>query len=197
MTRLRWNIAITGLALTIVTAVVAAAGQDRRPVTAANDLELPNQWRWELHRAPVMEVPALCRLMVRHREVAQGPQALAAITSEPLTARQADEHPLALDSLPPGVMANGVVGIDLLDLRQLGEPSWPGQYPLRAKVVLKTNWSVATSAISLAGHSVRGRPVVHDDDWADGEVNLLTFTTVSTESIHTYTFFLTIRPCYE
>ena len=196
MTRKRWNFAVGGVALVFFGVVVIAAGSDRRPVVAANELDMPGQWRWKVNSAPVMESSALCRVMVRHRQLSLGDDRTAMLSQDPLTSRGADEHPLVLDSIAPGVMAQGVVAIDLLDMRRFGDHYCEDPDPLRAKVVLKTAWSAADVAFPLVGHSVRGRPIVHVDDWADGEVDLLTLTTVGVDSMHTYTFFLTVRPYY-
>lgn len=197
MKKTYWHSLAALASLLVIGGVWAFAGRTSEAVAPANELGFPNQWRWKIHRVPVVDSVSQCQLVIRHRVTPIYDQYPLPPQKVPLTAFGVDEEVIAVEVLPPHSSLEGAVAIDLLDFRQMGEPSLLSGPPYRIRAALKSDWATSTGVFPMKGHSLRGQPVIHSEDWQNGECNLLTFTSFEPGSTHVYTVLLAIRPRFE
>jgi hypothetical protein len=181
-------------ALLVVLGLVGFAGgrPEARPERLAQPTDLPDLWQWDLTRVPPPDAPAV-RLVMRCRH--HGPAEPAPVPpTAPLRPGDGADRTLAEDTIPEGVPDDGRLTLQLLDLRQLGLPVAEADGPLRFQGVLRLYGSRIKVVAKVAGHSVRGQPVVHPGGWAGGERPLLTFSTAGLGGHDEYTFLLSTNP---
>lgn len=172
-------------------------GRERRPVIAASSVDIPNQWLWQVRRSPSYEVPSLFQVILRHQKQPFFAEPQLSARTQPLYCWEGTDQILFADCLAAGHSFEGGLSFAILDLRHFGEPFGPDRPPLRARGVMKSEWTHANAVATLRGHSVRGQPVMHPENWLNGELPLVTFTTAEVTGLHHYTVLLAVRPHYE
>ena len=182
-----------GAFLVVVGLVGIAGGRPEiAPDRVAQPTDLPELWQWDLTRVPPPDAPSL-RLVLRCRHHDPSVPAPPQLT-DPLRPGDGTDKTLAEDTIPEGVPDDARLTLQLLDLRQLGLSISECESPLRFQGVLRLYGSRMKLTAKLAGHSVRGRTVVHAAGWSGGERPLMTFSTAGLSGHDEYTFLLSTRP---
>ena len=196
MTRQRWCVPALALAVAVGGVGWIGSGPKQPAVELLSpDLDIPDLWRWRLHSVPDPGVPAELQLVLRSREAPLGPEDVAWRPDRALRVGEGTDRVIGAEALAwsPG---GHRVTIQVADLRRFGVGPEEASAPLRATGVVKSGEAAWQMSARLRGHSTIGRPAMHADTWEDGELALVTLSTVATDAQYAYTFLLTIRPNY-
>jgi hypothetical protein len=196
MTRPRWYVPAVALAVAAVGGVGwIGSGPQPAAEPLAPDFDIPNLWQWRLHSVPDPGVPAELQLVLRGREAPLGPEDVAWRPDRPLRAGEGTDRVIGAEVLA-GSPGGHRVTVQVVDLRRLGVGPDEASAPLRVTGAIKSGEAAWQMSARLRGHSLAGRPAVHADTWEDGELALVTLSTVATDAQYAYTLLLSVRPDY-
>jgi hypothetical protein len=196
MTRRRWHAPAAALVAAAVFGIGWLGSEPQpaaEPVLPASDL--PHVWQWKLHAIPDPGAPAELLLVLRQREDPLASDRGPPPADRPLRPGEGTDRVIGAEYLARPVGGPRVT-LQLLDLRRFGIRATEVADPLRLTGVVRAGEAGWLTTTRLGGHSLRGQPVAHSDTWTDGELALITFSTISTEAQYVYTLLLTVRPDY-
>ena len=193
MARPRWYVSAAVLAVAV--GWIGSGPKQPAVELLSPDLDIPDLWRWQLHSVPDPGVPAELQLVLRSREAPLGPEDVAWRPDRALRVGEGTDRVIGAEVLA-GSPGGHRVTVQVADLRQFGVGPDDALAPLRVTGSIKSGAAAWQMSARLRGHSLVGRPALHTDTWEDGELALVTLSTVATDTQYAYTLLLSVRCDY-
>lgn len=160
--------------------------------------DVPHLWHWQISHVPPPphQDQGCVALVLRTRAEPLVPGVTPMEYHEPLGPRAGTERVLGTEGLCSDGAQGVRISIQILDLRKIGLMPEQIDDPLRIMTTGRVGEAGWTTHRKLHGHSLRGHPVLHDDNWDDGELALMSLQTIGADQVFTSTFVLTLRAEY-